>query len=380
MPYITVKNSPAYKQITFEDVLFGKVDPKKIAVNHNETGTRTHYTNHIKGSVLEKIDIQDIINKLAQFCDKYESLYSVERKKLYHSFPIPKKSGGLRRIDAPNDDLKEALRELLEILSNDTFASYHTSAFAYIKGRSPIDAMRKHQANESMWFLKTDFTDFFGSTTHEFLMKILSEIFPFSEIIRDTNGEKYLSKALDLCFLNGGLPQGTPTSPMLTNLMMIPIDHKICNSLHNFKDKSFVYTRFADDIQISCKIDFNFTEVIDFMKSVLTEFEAPFDFKPKKTRYGSRNGSNWNLGIMLNKDNNLTVGHKNKKNFRAMITNYLLDWKAGVHWDIEDVQSLAGLFSHYHSIEPKYFDNVVRYNQTTYGLNLLQCFKEDIYG
>ena len=53
-----------------------------------------------------------------------------------------------------------ALRTLKAILETDFGALHHTSAFAYVKGRCTLDAARKHQQNESRWFLHTDFSNF----------------------------------------------------------------------------------------------------------------------------------------------------------------------------------------------------------------------------
>jgi retron-type reverse transcriptase len=167
------------------------------------------------------------------------------------------------------------------------FALYHTTAFAYVRGRSTIDAIKRHHYNESKWFLKLDFSNFFGSTTPEFVLEMLSLIFPFSEITKKREGVIALKKALSLCFLNNGLPQGTPISPFITNIMMLPIDHKLSNSLRNFDSRRFVYTRYADDLLISCKIDFDKESVQKFVNDTLSEFKAPFTIKPEKTRYGS---------------------------------------------------------------------------------------------
>ena len=52
---------------------------------------------------------------------------------------------------------------------------------------------------------------------------------------------------------------------------------------------------------------------------------------------------------MLNKDNEITIGHKNKKRFRAMVCSYLLDRQNGTPWSLHDVQVLAGLMSYYHT-------------------------------
>ena len=110
------------------------------------------------------------------------------------------------------------------------------------------------------------------------------------------------------------------TFHIITNIMMIAIDHKISNKLHNFDNKRFVYTRYADDLLISCKLDFDKNKIEQFIGDILTEFNAPFSLKKEKTRYGSSSGRNWNLGIMLNKDIKSQSGINAKKNLRQCLT------------------------------------------------------------
>lgn len=377
MPYITVMQSPIYHQITLEEILSGSVNVNNLAIP-NENNTRTYFTQNLNPKFLERFDIAEMISVLEAFCEQNEDLYKANRSDLYDKFYIPKKSGGLREINAPLPPLMTALRNLKTIFETQMFALYHTSAFAYVHGRSTIDAIKRHQKNESHWFLKTDFSDFFGSTTPKFLMSMLSRIFPFSEIVRYPNGAAALEKALDLCFLNGGLPQGTPISPMLTNLMMIPIDHRLNNCLRDYKGNHYIYTRYADDSLISCRKGFDQNEIIGFINATLAEFEAPFKIKDEKTRYGSRAGSNWNLGVMLNKDNEITIGHKQKQRFRAMICNYILDRQNEKFWDLHDVQVLRGLINYYSMVEKDYVESVVRYNNEKFQTNLMYSIKEDL--
>ena len=377
MPYITIMQSPSYHQISFEEIISGEVNMNAM-ITSNESNTRTHFSNNLKPKFLERFDFDDMVSSLESFCEQNAALYDVPRKKLYTKFFIPKKSGGLREINAPVPELMTALRNLKTLFETKMFARYHTAAFAYVSGRSPIDALKRHQNNGSNWFLKTDFSNFFGSTTPEFLRYSLSLIFPFSEIVKTERGRAALDKALNLCFLNGGLPQGTPISPMLTNLMMIPIDHKIYNTLRRFNGQSFVYTRYADDSMISSRQDFKPENIIKFINQTLADFRAPFKIKDEKTRYGSRAGSNWNLGLMLNKDNDITIGHKNKQRFRAMISNYILDRQNGITWELHDIQVLRGYINYYHMVEPEYVDEVIRYNNEKYHTNVMRAIHDDL--
>ncbi len=455
MPYITYYIQPREVQVSFDDLLQG-VNSNCFETSSKDTrDTRTIYREITPQRLINKVDVNELIRKLMGFNSHFKKFIDAEDKSVfYHSFPIPKKTGGLRRIDAPNDDLMEAQRTLAYLLKTSFFANYHTSAFAYIPNRSPIDALRRHQANNSRWFLKTDFHDFFGSITMDFAIKMLSLIYPFNLVLGKEEGREQLQKALSICFLNGGLPQGTPISPMLTNLLMIPIDHSIAKFARDHQPH-LIYTRFADDIQLSSQFDFenyaiqrimshariveslkyvknpdengyvpypifkisvdnvpviyrdkqeaataslkrfkenhpssvvtmetiqitkdsapkfrnilnamieedkHHTKVLCGLLEILQKAGAPFTFSNKKIRYGSSAGRNWNLGLMLNQDNNITVGYKRKKHLKTALFALGTDYKNGRTWDSKDIQALAGEISYCHSIEPDTIDSYI---------------------
>jgi len=377
MPYITIKQPPKFYQMTFEDIMAGIDDLSKY-VMPNVTNTRTYWVDRPNAELLEKTNVSRMVELLNAFNQSKEALFVQNRASLYHTFHIPKSSGGLRRIDAPLPELMNALRELKTIFETQMFALYHTTAFAYVRGRSTIDAVKRHQRNESKWFLKLDFADFFGSTTPIFVLEMLSLMFPFSEIVKTQYGRGELEKALSLCFLNNGLPQGTPISPFLTNTMMVAVDHKISNSLRNFDNRRFVYTRYADDLLISCKIDFDKDLVQKLVIDTLAEFNAPFSIKREKTRYGSSAGRNWNLGLMLNSDNQITIGHKRKKEFKAMLDNYMRDRLTENRWGLHDIQVLGGLISYYRGVEKDYIDHVISKCGEKHRANVRKCIKSDL--
>lgn len=277
-----------------------------------------------------------------------------------------------RRIDAPTEELKAALYQLKSIFEEQFGALYHTSAFAYVKNRSTISALKKHQANESKWFGKYDLSNFFGSTTVDFIMKMFSMIFPFSEVVKTSAGREALEMALSLCVLHGVLPQGTPISPLITNIMMIPIDHILSNKLRDFNKQKFVYTRYADDFLISSRYNFKHKEVEQLLIDTLMEFEAPFTIKSEKTRYGSSAGSNWNLGVMLNKDNKITVGYKKKRQFQAMVSSYVMDKLNGQTWDKTDVQQMEGFRNYYRMVEGETIDKIMEHLGNKFDVEVVQ--------
>ena len=369
MTYITAPQSPRAHQLSIEELL-GIKDP--VHFKNDPTGTRTICVERVPGKLDKDPTPLRALEEIARFNEKYTEIREEERKALYYTFCIPKRSGKLRRIDAPYPELMNCLYELKGILDSAMPWSYHTSAYAYVRGRCAVDAVRKHQSAESRWILKLDLSNFFGSITLQFAMDMLSMIYPFSAICESKYGYEQLEMALELAFLNGGLPQGTPISPLITNIIMIPIDHALCNGLNDFNKTSFVYTRYADDIDISSKYSFRYTEVVRFVEQTFNKFKAPFKINHQKTHYGSTSGRNWMLGVMLNGNNEITIGRAKKKQFEAMLHQFATDYKSGNPWDKPDIQVLNGLISYYRSVEGNTIDRIIQHFEQKTGVAIAE--------
>ena len=378
MPYITTHILRKARQLTLEEMIYGSFEsllnePDRVAGG----GTITRHVSQIPERLRAQVSPSLLTAVLKDFADRHAALYDRPRQELYHTFHIPKKTGGLRQIDAPNEELKAALNELKTIFETKFFALHHTSAFAYVKDRSTVDVLKRHQATGARWFLKLDFSGFFPSTTENFLFDQITQIFPFTEVVRDPEGPVALRKCLNLCTLNGGLPQGTPISPMLTNLMMIPLDHRLANGLH---EVHMTYTRYADDILISCPHDFNYKKIEARVVATLKAFNAPFSINGKKTHYGSSSGSNWCLGLMLNGRNQITIGWKNVDRFKAMCHSFICDAQKGTHWELHDVQVFSGLISYYKMVEKDYIEHIIRRYNEKFNVDLMEMVRKELSG
>lgn len=104
----------------------------------------------------------------------------------------------------------------------------------------------------------------------------------------------------------------------------------------------------------------------------------------KKTIYGSNAGQNWILGVKLNKDNNISIGYREKKVFEATVSNYLVCHKPenikknnGTGWELHDVQKLRGLYNYYHMVEPDRIDYLINFYSQKYGMDFLETLSAD---
>ena len=288
----------------------------------------------------------------------------------YRSFQIPKHSGGFRTINEPEGWLKKTQKNTMRQLTKMMNGSHHTSAYAFIRHRNILDAVKKHQGNNSKWFLKLDLTDFFGSTTIDFSANMLLKIHPFEYCFKNLEEAK---NCINVFFLNGTLPQGAPSSPAFTNLIMIPIDHEITCQMRKM---GLVYTRYADDMLISGKQTIDVASVIDSIEKIFEYFDAPYKFNARKIRYGSIAGRNFNLGLMLNKDNNITIGHEKKKLFKARLTAIAMDYKSGERkLDVAYMNQTIGLLSFYEMVEKDYMEYLIDKYSKKYRCNLIAVMK-----
>lgn len=282
----------------------------------------------------------------------------------YRHFQIPKKSNPnkMRQIDAPDEELSRIQVYYKDMIETQLQALPHKAAHAYVPKCSTVTAMKVHQKNNSKWFLQIDLKDFFNSITGPWLKRMLKEVFPFAHI-----DNELLDEIIKVSLLNGTLPQGSHLSPLLTNLAMVPIDYTLTDNLHNFLGHHYVYTRYADDITISCKEKFDPDTVLEIIKSTFRRFDVPFRINNDKTRFGSTAGRNYHLGLIINKDNQISVGHEKNQKFRAMIFNFCT---IGEEWEISDVQKMLGLISYYKAIEPEFVKKVLDKYNRKFNINI----------
>lgn len=379
MPYYYVtRTSPRFHKPTLDEFLFTPDEQVQGSMMNDPTSTTTRKREVLSSKVLGTYDLYLILNRLKDFNKRYDYLRAVPRESLYRSFTVPKKNGnGRRPIDNPCEDLQQAFRELRDILELDGYM-YHTGAYAYIKKRSTVKAAARHTENDSYWYAHLDLKNFFGSATLNFVMRMLSMIYPYSEIIKWDEGRDELGKALELAFLRGGLPQGSCVSPTITNIMMIPFDYEMTAALNNYENRKYIYARYADDMKISCKIWFPVWRLEILINNVLAKLGAPFRLNKEKTKYTSRDGENWMLGVMINKDNQITIGWKAKKKFNAMLSNYCMDRKNGRMWDLDDLRSTQGYIAHYKSIEKEDIERIIGKYCQKHHMNIEKCIKDDI--
>lgn len=276
----------------------------------------------------------------------------------YTHFQIPKKSNPhkMRQIDAPDEILKTVQDMYKVIIEKGLNILTHKAAHAYVNERSTVTALEIHQKNNSKWYLQIDLKDFFNSITGEWLKKMLEEVYPFPFL-----PEEFKNNLIKVSLLNGTLPQGSVLSPTLTNLVMVPIDYELTETLHNYKKHHYVYTRYADDITISSKQKFNPEEIMSIIRNIFSKWEVPFRINNDKTRFGSSAGRNYHLGLIVNKDNKISAGHERNNKFKAMLFNFCT---TGDLWSTHDIQKMLGIISYYKSFEKEYIERTIdKYNK-----------------
>lgn len=350
MPYITyIKTNDTQLDATkILDHLYGK---KVYAVLEHQEYSKNYLstrTMHIPSPVDRPPDWGNMITLMSLLATECASFLrrNPDTATQYTEFYIPKHSGGLRKINAPNEEIASLQRLFIKILKDNFKILEHNNAFAYVSGRATKDALIRHSNNNSKWFLKLDVKDFFPSCTKEFILSQFKEIYPLCFLEDDL-----LSPIIDVCLLDGGLPQGAPSSPYLTNIIMIPIDYKLNKKLYDFNKSHYCVTRYADDILISNKFNFNYTPVLNLVNEVFTEVGATFRLNSKKTRYASNAGRNWNLGLMYNNQGKITVGHKRKKRTKSALYAMFRDNHQAVNWDVHDAQVVIGELAYIQQVE-----------------------------
>ena len=126
--------------------------------------------------------------------------------------------------------------------------------------------------------------------------------------------DEVVATIANLCCYKGKLPQGAPSSPIITNLISNVMDMRLLKIAKKYK---LDYTRYADDLTFSTN-DRKFLEIQEqFYQEVAKEIESSgFKINDKKTRLQFRDSRQEVTGVIVNKK--LNVNRDYYKRTRAM--------------------------------------------------------------
>ena len=299
------------------------------------------------------MEIRSKLKKVIQYAEKAESfqrvknLYQFQRlmgtdpfrlnyhlnKPLYHSFRVPKKRGGYRTIQSPNEELKFIQVKLNIYLQSIYFLHKPTCVHGFVfnplgseSSCNIVSNARAHCGKKHL--LNMDLQEFFPSISAKQVKESLQRS-PF-----DLPEELAVIVAL-LGSYEKKLPTGAPTSPVLSNIVCLPLDLQL---LEFCSKNELVYTRYADDLSFSSdkKISEN---ILQELRSMITHFG--FQLNEKKFRLQSSRSRQTVTGLVVNQRPN--VERKYIRRLRAIVHSIKgmgVELAAAKHYGLTELQQV----------------------------------------
>ena len=241
-----------------------------------------NFTTEIEGNIPPHLFVRHILAYDLGFSLQLITRILVNKKKYYRHFKVPKKSGGFREVSSPRTYLKIILLYIKTYLFSDI--KVHGSVHSYRKGRSFLTNAQEHVGQE--YVLNIDLESYFSSINIFKVRKVL-----------ENNGfsPSSVKLLLALCTLENVLPQGAPTSPIISNAAFYKID----SSMYEYcRKRKLNYTRYSDDITISGESK----SAIQKAKTRLIVMIEGADFKvnKKKTRLMPYHKRQQVTGVVVN--------------------------------------------------------------------------------
>ena len=263
--------------------------------------------------------------------------------KLYLSYPIKKRNGKFRWIDAPLSPLIEVQSKILyNILYK---FKQHKSCVGFTKNKSVRDGANTHLGSKVL--LTMDLSNFFNSIKLNKVYEVMDHMaykFRLKSKKKDRIEMEELHKISRLMTFKQQIPQGAPTSPALANLVAYKLDMDLYSLAI---DNGCLYTRYADDLAFSSTDQkFNISTLIPKVADIVNKHS--FDINYKKTKIRRPHNRMTVTGVVIN--DKLTVPRWRWRNFRAQLHNLKVD---NAPISIELFQQLRGYAEWIRSLHPQ---------------------------
>ncbi len=270
----------------------------------------------------------------------------------YVQFHLPKKSGGQRLISAPKARLKAVqnwiLRNILERLP------IHDTAHGFVPRRSIVTNATPHVGAEVV--VNLDLKDFFPTVSYK-RVKGLFRSLGYSDALATIMGLLSTEPRSRPVELDGEvyqvavdervLPQGSPASPAITNLICRGLDQRLTNISTKL---GLAYTRYADDLSFSGNRQADVGKLLRQVKHAVAE--EGFSVHPKKTRVFRKPNRQEVTGIVVNEK--ATISRRTLRRFRAVLFQLEQDGPEGIKWGQSDdpIAAVEGFANYVAMVNP----------------------------
>ncbi len=288
----------------------------------------------------------------------------------YVRFQVPKKTGGVRVISAPMPRLKKLQHWILtNILEK---IPVHDAVHGFRRDRSIVSNATPHVGAKVI--INFDLQDFFPSISYK-RVKGLFRSFGYAEATATILGLLCTEAEQEVVELDGKtyyvalgdrhLPQGSPASPAITNIMGRRLDKRLTKLAEKY---GFVYTRYADDLTFSTSEDNpRICNILKTTESIVTH--EGFQLNPSKTRVLRPGRQQEVTGIVVNEK--LSVDRKTLKRFRATLHQIEKNGLNGASWgkDKDVMSSVQGFANFVAMVDPvkggKFLAQIERIKQSS---------------
>lgn len=208
----------------------------------------------------------------------------------YTTFKVPKRSGGIRKISSPIPPLKYIQRCLANYFID--YYGLRIPVHGFVNNRSIVTNAEIHVKKK--YILNIDLKDFFPSINYGRIFGLL-KAYPY-DLPKEVAA--IISR---LVISENQLPQGAPTSPIISNMIAAKLDYRL---LGYCKGNKIKYTRYADDLTFSTNKKPFSEKIIDRIITIINEegFDVNFD----KLRLQEGNVKKLVTGIKVNEKTNIS--------------------------------------------------------------------------
>ena len=164
---------------------------------------------------------------------------------------IPKPNGGTRMLGIPTVLVRTIQQAIVMVIEDAFEPQFSEHSYGFRKSRNAqqaVQAAQQYVKDGHTWVVETDLSKFFDRVNHDILMSRIAKVIddkPMLKLIR-----RYLNTGI---MENGvvipreeGVPQGSPLSPLLSNIMLTELDWEL-------ERRGLKFCRYADDCNVYVK-------------------------------------------------------------------------------------------------------------------------------